>query len=550
MARVTGDVPPSTCQTRLMAASDVPLVSVVMIFWNAERFFDEAVESVLAQTYPAVELVLCDDGSELASTATALRWAGAFPGRVRYVEHPGHAHRGMSAARNLGIAAARGELVAFLDADDLWEPGHLAHEVGLLLAHPEAGLVCGQALSWSSWQGSGMPDVQYPLPWPPGVVVPAPQMLTALLRRRDFRTPTCSVLVRRSALEAVGGAEEEFTGQYEDQVLLAKLYLANACVISGSRTARYRRHLRSSTTQAMLSGTSHHAGPNKNREAFLRWLSRLPEVRSGAAAEIAGLLKQNLEPYERPLLRIRWRTVAVLRKAVPSRLRPLIGRAAAALGLGRVGYLRRVVPVSRQFGSDRGLPIDRYYVERFLAENAQLIAGRVLEVGDASYTRHFGGDRVLHSDVLNIVPGGPETTIVADLADGQNIETAVFDCAVITQTLQLVYDLAGAVKTLHRILKPGGTVLATFPGISPVSTDQWAQTWYWSLTPLAAARLFGDVFGADNVEVVAHGNVLTSVAFLQGLATHELRRAELDRPDPQFPMLITVRACRPAAHSY
>jgi len=211
----------------------------------------------------------------------------------------------------------------------------------------------------------------------------------------------------------------------------------------------------------------------------------------------------------------------------------------------RFGSLRRLSPVSREFGYDRGQPIDRYYIERFLAANADVITGRVLEIGDSGYTRRFGGTRVTRSDVLNIEPGDPETTIVADLATAHHIPSDSFDCLVITQTLHLIYDLPAAVGTLHRILNPGGTLLTTFPGISPLSQDRWADTWYWALTPLSAARLFGDVFGLENVEVAAHGNVLTSVAFLEGLATRELRREELSVDDPQFPMLITVSAFKP-----
>lgn len=210
-----------------------------------------------------------------------------------------------------------------------------------------------------------------------------------------------------------------------------------------------------------------------------------------------------------------------------------------------LGSLRRVKPLSRQFGYDRGLPVDRYYVELFLADHADLIHGRVLEIGDSAYTRRFGGQRVTCREVLNVYPGHPETTIVGDLASAEHIPSDAFDCLVITQTLQFIYELSTAVRTLHRILRPGGTLLATFPGISPMSTDQWAATWYWALTPLSATRLFSDVFGPDNVEVSAFGNVLTSVAFLEGMATRELRRKELDVHDPQFPMLITVRALKP-----
>jgi SAM-dependent methyltransferase len=210
-----------------------------------------------------------------------------------------------------------------------------------------------------------------------------------------------------------------------------------------------------------------------------------------------------------------------------------------------LGSLRHVTPLSRQFGYDRGMPIDRHFVERFLAGNAHAIAGRTLEIGDSEYTRRFGGGRVTRAEVLNIDPGHPETTIVADLADADQIESEAFDCLVITQTLHLIYDLRAAVRTLHRILRPGGTVLATFPGISPISTDRWADTWYWALTPLSAARLFTESFGEHNVEVSTYGNVLTSVAFLEGMASRELTSRQLDAQDPQFPMLVAVRAFRP-----
>jgi hypothetical protein len=360
-------------------------------------------------------------------------------------------------------------------------------------------------------------------------------------------------MVRAEVLKAIGGAEEEFTGQYEDQVLLAKLYLSYPCVISGGRTARYRMHANSSTANALRTGINSDDHPNVSQEAFLRWLSSHTQIQRGTGPgirEIAGLVEQALTPYSGRLAGAGWRGRGRLRRAIPLRLRPvarLVVRSVRALGLARVGYLRRTTPLSRHFGSERGLPIDRYYVERFLTENAHAIDGRVLEIGDASYTHRFGGQRVTRSDVLNVNASDPGTTIVADLTQAEHIPDHTFDCVILTQTLHLIYDLHAAVGTVHRILKPGGTLLATFPGISAISADQWADTWYWSLTPLAASRLFHPPFGSENVEITHHGNVLTSVAFLQGMATHELRPTELNTPDAQFPMLITVRALRPVA---
>jgi SAM-dependent methyltransferase len=210
-----------------------------------------------------------------------------------------------------------------------------------------------------------------------------------------------------------------------------------------------------------------------------------------------------------------------------------------------MGSLRRLEPISKWFGFDRGSPVDRYYIEAFLADNAELIAGRVLEVGDAEYTHRFGGTRVSTSDVLNVAAGDPSTTFVGDLADAPGLPAATFDCVVLTQTLHLIYDLDAAVRTLHRILRPGGTLLLTVPGISQISNDRWSRTWYWSLTPLAADRLFGEVFGPEHVEVSSYGNVLSTVAFLHGLAADELQPWELDLRDGTYPLLVTVRAVRP-----
>lgn len=531
----------------MTAARPDHLVSVVMIFLDAQEFMDEAIRSVLAQRHAGVELLLCDDGSTDASTATARAWAARRPDAVRYLEHPGHAHRGMSATRNLGMAAATGSLVAFLDADDVWEPDHLSGHVALLASHPEAAMVCGRALDWRSWRPSPEKDSWSPLPWPHAAVVPPPGLLEAVLRRGAFSTPTCSLTVRSSALVDVGGAEDEFTGMFEDQALLAKLYLTQTAVMSGARTARYRRHDRSSTAEAERRGTYHPIAANPSREAYLRWLVQLLAA-SGRAVppSLADAVDRELAPYagRRPPARARVRRAA--RSVLPSWSGRLV-RAVARPGRPgwvRMGSLRRLTPLSRQFGYDRGSPVDRYYIEGFLADSAHLITGRVLEVGSADYTERFGGDRVTRADVLNVAPGNPATTFVADLADAPGLPSGAFDAIVLTQTLHLVYDLPAAVATLHRILAPGGTLLLTVPGISPVSHDTWDDTWYWSMTPLAVDRLFSSVFGEENAEVSSYGNVLSSTAFLHGMAAEELSQGELDVPDPQFPLLVALRATR------
>jgi SAM-dependent methyltransferase len=214
--------------------------------------------------------------------------------------------------------------------------------------------------------------------------------------------------------------------------------------------------------------------------------------------------------------------------------------------LNRVNFgdLRRLNPISREFGYDRGLPIDRYYIENFLNNRSLDICGRVLEIGDATYTRRFGGDRVTKSDVLHVVAGNPEATIVGDLTNSELIPSASFDCLILTQTLHLIYNLQAAIQTIDRILKPGGIALITVPGISQIAIDEWKDYWCWSLTAIAAHKLFTEVFPEENVTIEDRGNVLAATAFLQGLATQELTAAELDYRDPSYQMLIMIRVVK------
>jgi SAM-dependent methyltransferase len=236
------------------------------------------------------------------------------------------------------------------------------------------------------------------------------------------------------------------------------------------------------------------------------------------------------------------------RLILPLRFRQWLGtpralRLRVPLGGVRFGNLRRVTPVSRLFGFDRGHCIDRYYIENFLAQHALDIHGHVLEVADNSYTKRFGETRVTISDVLYVQQGNPKATVIADLSRDNAIPSNTFDCIIFTQTLQFIYDFQAAVLSLYRILKPGGVLLATLPGISQISRydmDRWGD--YWRFTSLAAQRLFGDVFSPGNVTVNSHGNVLVANAFLHGLVEEELRREELDAHDRDYELLITVRA--------
>ena len=273
-----------------------PDVSVVTIFLDGERFLDEAVQSVFAQTYPSWELLLVDDGSTDGSGTLAEGWARRHPARVRYLTHPGGANRGMSASRNLGIAHARGRFVAFLDADDVWLPEKLAAQVALADAHPEVGAVCGPTQYWYSWRGGADDplDRLREIGVPADTVVHPPQLLTGLLREKVNAPATCTALLRREAVVAVGGFEESFRGLFEDRAFFGKVYRTVPVYVAGACYDRYRQHDDSACARAVRAGTFHAAELNPAHRSFLDWfdgyLRRAGELRPEVLAAMEGAL--------------------------------------------------------------------------------------------------------------------------------------------------------------------------------------------------------------------------------------------------------------------
>ncbi|NNE36168.1 MAG: methyltransferase domain-containing protein [Rhodothermales bacterium] len=218
------------------------------------------------------------------------------------------------------------------------------------------------------------------------------------------------------------------------------------------------------------------------------------------------------------------------------------------VGLVRFGSLRRTKPISATFGLDRGGALDRHYIQAFLSAHEADIQGHVLEIGTDKYARQYGGDAVSKVDVLHVAENREPVTIIGDLTNADHIPSDTFNCIILTQTLQCVFDLESAIKTVHRILAPGGVVLATIPGISKISRydmDRWG--YFWSFTTASAQRLFEHAFPAANVRVEAYGNVLSAISFLHGLSAGELKKRELDYHDADYQVIITVRAKKPDA---
>jgi glycosyltransferase involved in cell wall biosynthesis len=271
--------------------SRAPRVSVITIFFNAERYLDEAIQSVLAQEFKDLEFLLVDDGSSDRSTAIALDFAKRFPHSIWYLEHPGHANRGMSASRNLGIRSARGSLIAFIDADDVWEPCKLSEQVAILDAHPEVGMVCGAVRYWRSWLGQEdqilLTGARQDEILPP----PLASVTTYPLGSASAPCPS-DLLLRRDLAESVGGFEEHFTGprqMYEDQAFLAKIYLKASVYFSSKVWLSYRQH-----PESCVATTKRDGRYDEVRSYFLTWFQNYLKARSARSTAVERRLRRAL----------------------------------------------------------------------------------------------------------------------------------------------------------------------------------------------------------------------------------------------------------------
>jgi glycosyltransferase involved in cell wall biosynthesis len=294
---------------------DMTRVSVIIPFIDGSAaFLAEAIESVLSQNYGNMELLLVNDGATGECRALAHDYQDRHPGRVRVVAFEGGANRGTSAARNLGLRHASGEVVAFLDADDVWLPGKLQEQVALLEKHPEAGILYGNTRYWYGWTGRPEDRDRDFVPRA-GLrldrVVPPRELLPGFLSGRYAVPCTCSFVVRRDLLEQVGGSEESFRGRYEDQVLYAKVSLVAPTYVADACWDRYRQHPVSMTAAG-------EADPReiRARTMFLEWLADYldrqevtdPAIRKALRLEKRLLrLSPGVRRWVRRVRKARWR---------------------------------------------------------------------------------------------------------------------------------------------------------------------------------------------------------------------------------------------------
>lgn len=282
-----------------------PLISVITPFLNAERFLEEAIQSVLAQTLSAFELLLIDDGSTDGSSALARDYAARFPAQIRYFEHAGHANRGKSISRNLGIAATRGAYLGFLDADDVFLPHKLEHQAQLLARYPQAVMVYGTTEYWVSWDPqyqahTGSADRRGGLGVTPERLYSPPDLVAAYLRDPGIVPCICGLLARTAIVKSTGAFDERIQDLFEDQVFLVKMLLAGPVWVESGCGERYRQHPDSSSALAVAAGRYHPLHANPARQAWLEWLQRYLQQQGLRSESLRRALAAALRPYRFP----------------------------------------------------------------------------------------------------------------------------------------------------------------------------------------------------------------------------------------------------------
>lgn len=499
-----------------------PALSCVMIFLDGALFIDEAIRSVVAQQgFDEWELILVDDGSTDESTTIARSWS-ARDGRIRYVEHPGHENRGMSASRNLGVEQAAGRYITFLDCDDIFLPSNFAHRMRVAAALPDADVIVSATWWWHTWRGPDVespPDSPLPLPEaPPMVVLDPPGLFTAIYSSPlGSNAPAiCGLLFRAEALRAVGGLQPEFTGMYEDQVLNVKAGLKLRAAIDPRLGALYRQHPASACALALATGDWRRMGPSPSLSRFHEWARDYVGREAGIDSEAYRIILRDIrlsfdgpDPFG-PGIR------GTLRRHLPEPVKASIRRG------------RRLLGRKESRPSVLGT-----WSEQFLAVTSSSARGTAVVLIPSD-----GAGEPWTGDVPDGAFGSDVAVSRRSLGDRQD---GRFDLVVVPVEASATVSAAELLDVIDRRLRPGGAVAAVVPGPAWPAVPGGPAVERDDATALR--RLVGPLFADRRVSVEAFGNEATAGAVARG---QHVRGVDIDRHDPAHQVVLALTVSSPA----
>jgi SAM-dependent methyltransferase len=492
-------------------------IAVVVVCRGSGRALDDLLFSAGGQTRPAAELLIADASSDDPFTRAVL---GRLEAQGHRVIRSGPSE---AAARNAGAARCGAEYLVFLDQRSMPAPDVLAAAAQHLDADGGLEFVCaadvergdaGHERAVRPWSTTWVEALG--LGWIPGP--------TTMLRR---------------TLWLRNGGEDESLGE------LASVDFWTRALSRGARGA------------VLGGGRAGEVVPRTStfpvRAPRGDWI-RLYQKHVTLVSQVGEDLLQRkvaalaLEAARRAALRSQVteaeRELAPLMEAVEAMARQLAERGAARV---EWGDLRRPHPLSPFWGSDRGKPLNRHYIEGFLASHRADVRGRVLEVKDSGYTRAFGTG-VTRAEVLDVDPANRNATIVADLTRAETVPSDSFDCFILTQVLNVIFDVKAAVAEAFRVLRPGGVLLCTVAALDRVSYEGRALDGdFWRFTEASMRELLATAWPPHAIHITTYGNVMSCTAHLYGLAANELVASELDWHDPNFPLVVAARAVKPTS---
>jgi glycosyltransferase involved in cell wall biosynthesis len=542
----------------IYSKGEQPLVSVIIPCFNHSRFLGDAIASVQKQTYANIEIIVVDDGSTDNCRAVAVGFAN-----VKYVYQD---NAGLSAARNRGLLESKGQFIVFLDADDVLYPDAVSFNLKFLREFPSLAFVSGWHEKVDEWLN--------PLEETDEATIISNNHYQHFLRGNYVGMHAAVMYTRRTLDEFNFDTTLHACEDYDLYFKISRKYPVGC---HGKKLAAYRQHTANMSGNIPLMLTAVLRVLDRQRvvlrsqterralqEGFRTWkkyyaerlcdqlLSSIPVDRTWPSVYELNIIGQALPSRLARYIakKARYNFGETLKRSLPDQTLKFLHH----IGIykqytpppGKIepGDFQRVKPFSTDFGFDRGGAIDRFYIEHFLAENRQSVRGKVLEIGDNEYTLKYGQDRVLQSDILHIDSGNTKATYIGDITDVPQIPSEQFDCIIFTQTLHLIYDFTSALRTCYRILKPGGCLLLTVPGISHIDQGEWKDYWLWSFTDASIKRLMRDTFNGSSVNIKTYGNVYVAAAFLYGMGLPEFRKEFLFHHDPSYQVIITARAVK------